>query len=478
MARIPEAEIEWLKAEVSVERLAEARGIALKRHGGNLLGLCPFHDDREPSLVITPDKNLWHCLGACQTGGSVIDWVMRAEGVSFRCAVELLRADLPSLAAVPSERRGRQAGPVAKKSTTVKLPTLAEATTDEAVLMRQVADYYHATLKESPEALGYLEKRGLRSAELVERFRLGFANRTLAYRLPQKNRQAGAELRGRLQRLGILRESGHEHFNGSVVVPIFDGEGRVVELYGRKVTPNLRAGTPLHLYLPGPHRGVWNEATLAASKTVIVCEALLDAMTFWCAGHRNVTAAYGVEGFTEDHYAALERHGVEQVLIAYDRDEAGDRAAEKLAMRLGERGVESFRVQFPRGMDANEYALKMTPASKAFELVLRQAQWLGKGRAKPTLALPAGMSDALVSVPAAVTSESAPMSDAESSAPSPASVPAPALVVDEDGVVLEEPAAHEELDALAGIASVATSVSDAECIPSLVAESEAPRAER
>jgi DNA primase len=64
MARIPESEIERLKRDVSLERLAEARGIVLKRHGADLVGLCPFHDDREPSLVISPAKNLWHCLGA------------------------------------------------------------------------------------------------------------------------------------------------------------------------------------------------------------------------------------------------------------------------------------------------------------------------------------------------------------------------------------------------------------------------------
>ena len=101
MARIPEHEVERLKREVSVQRLAEARGIKLHRHGADLLGLCPFHDDRNPSLVITPAKNLWHCLGACNAGGTAIDWVMRANGVSFRHAVELLRADYLPLAAAP-----------------------------------------------------------------------------------------------------------------------------------------------------------------------------------------------------------------------------------------------------------------------------------------------------------------------------------------------------------------------------------------
>ena len=100
MARIPESEIERLKREISVERLAEARGVKLKRHGADLIGLCPFHDDHEPSLVITPSKNLWNCLGACRRGGDVIAWVMQSEGVSFRHAVELLQNDYQPLAAV------------------------------------------------------------------------------------------------------------------------------------------------------------------------------------------------------------------------------------------------------------------------------------------------------------------------------------------------------------------------------------------
>lgn len=386
MARIPEAEIERLKAEISLERLAEARGVQLKRHGADLMGLCPFHDDHTPSLVISPEKNLWHCLGACQAGGTVIDWVMRAEGISFRHAVELLREGLPALAAnaAPTSKRGRQVGKVAKHSTVTKLETAVEQQAEDDRVLERVVGFYHEALKESPEALEYLASRGLRSSEMTERFRLGFANRTLGYRLPQKNRTAGAELRGQLERLGIFRASGHEHFNGSLVIPIFDEQGRVTEMYGRKVTPKLRPGTPLHLYMPGPHRGVWNVEAFQATREIILCEALIDALTFWCAGFRNVTAAYGVEGFTEDHWKALERYGTERVYIAYDRDEAGDRAAEKLANELMARGIECFRVQFPRGMDANAYALKVTPADKSLALVLRQAVWMGKGVAPAT----------------------------------------------------------------------------------------------
>jgi DNA primase catalytic core len=372
MARIPENEVERLKREVSVQRLAEARGIKLKRLGADLHGLCPFHDDKTPSLIITPAKNLWHCMGACNAGGTVIDWVMRADGISFRHAVELLRADHLPLHASPIQ-------PV-KVGTVRKLPPPVERDADDRVLLMQVVDYYSETLKQSPEALKYLSSRGLTSPEMIDRFRLGFANRTLGYRLPAKNRAAGADMRGRLQRLGVIRESGHEHFNGSIVIPVFNSSGEVVEMYGRKITPNLREGTPNHLYLPGAHKGVWNEEALGTSKEIVLCESLIDALSFWNAGIRNVTASYGVNGFTADHRRAFEKHGIERVYMAYDRDEAGDKAAAALAPELMGMGIECFRVQFPKGMDANEYSLKVTPAAKSLAMLLNKAEWLGKGQ--------------------------------------------------------------------------------------------------
>ena len=372
MARIPEAEVERLKREISVERLAEARGVKLTRQGADLIGKCPFHDDRTPSLVITPAKNLWHCLGACNAGGDVIEWVMRAEGVSFRHAVELLKREHFSLAAGPIQ-------PV-KRSTIPKLPPPVAREANDRALLVEIVDYYSRTLKQSPEALKYLASRGLQSSEIIDRFRLGFANRTLGYELEEKSRVAGAEMRSRLQQLGILRESGHEHFNGSVVVPVFNASGEVVEMYGRKITAKLREGTPLHLYLKGEHRGVWNEQALEASKEIILCEALIDALTFWVAGFRDVTASYGVNGFTADHRAAFAQHGTERVYIAYDNDEAGNKAAEKLAEELIGMGIECFRVEFPKGIDANEYARKVTPAAKSLGVLLNRASWLGKGQ--------------------------------------------------------------------------------------------------
>ena len=105
--------------------------------------------------------------------------------------------------------------------------------------------YYQERLKQTPEALAYLARRGLDDAELIERHRLGFADRTLGLRLPEKTRKAGHEIRSRLQKLGLLRDSGHEHFNGSIVIPVISPSGEITEVYGRKINDNLRDGTPL-----------------------------------------------------------------------------------------------------------------------------------------------------------------------------------------------------------------------------------------
>jgi DNA primase catalytic core len=367
--RIPEAELEQIKRGTDLAALVRAKGIELRPHGtGHLAGKCPFHEDSTPSFIVTPAKNLFHCLG-CGAGGTVIDFVMRHDGLSFRHAVEVLRSDQASALVATTTPT--------KKATVPKLPPPVEYEADDQTLLVQVIDYYHERLMQTPAALAYLEKRGIRSDEAIKHFKLGFADRTLGLRLPQKNRQTGAAIRERLEKLGVYRESGHEHLNGCLVVPILGANGEILGAYGRKIIENQSTGIR-HLYLPGPHRGLWNPACLG-SREVILCEALLDALTFWTHGHRNVTTAYGVEGFTEELLDALVLAKTERVFIAFDRDEAGERGAAKVAERLMARGVDCRRVLFPHGQDANEYARKVQPADKALAVLLNAAAWLGNG---------------------------------------------------------------------------------------------------
>ncbi len=229
-----------------------------------------------------------------------------------------------------------------------------------------------------------ITQRGLDDPELIDYFKLGYANRTLGLTLPIKQVKAGAEIRQHLQRVGLYRESGHEHFNGSLVIPVMDrrdGHCRIHEVYGRKLLNNLRKGTPKHLYLPGPHQGVFNPECLA-SEEIILCESLIDALTFWRWGFKHVTCSYGTGGFTQELFNALVEHKTQRVLIAYDRDDAGNTAAENVAKKLQEAGIDCYRVLFPKGMDANDYALSVQPARKSLELVLRHAEFMGKGEQK------------------------------------------------------------------------------------------------
>jgi DNA primase len=358
--------------EIAVQRLVEAAGVKLDPRGPGLVGACPFHDDAGTAFTIDPKANTWRC-DTCKAGGSVVEFVMKSEGVSRRHALELLAQGLPL--------QGNAAPGKVKGSSVKKLPPPVQADADDQQFLRDVVDYYHQTLKQSSEALAYLESRGLRSAEAIDHFKLGYANRTLGYRLPDKNRVLGKELRGRLTKLGIFRDSGHEHLSGSLAIPVFDADGNVVQVYGRKTTPGLRPGTQLHLYLPGELRGVWNIEALAASKTIVVAKSLIDALTFWCAGHRNVTAIYGPKGITDDLFAGIRQNGTKTVLLAFRRDAQGDKLADAIAGALVVRGVCCYRVQFPAGMDANDYACSSADPQQALGQVLRQAVWLGKGQA-------------------------------------------------------------------------------------------------
>jgi len=347
MKWISEQEVARLKAEFPLTRLCEHYGLALQPHGKDLAACCPFHEDRTPSFIVTPEKNLWNCLAGCG-GGSVIDLVMRMEKIAFRRAVERLlemEGKTPAVASVKTKSGKQYASLVGD----------GEELTDAQLLLR-VADFYHQTFLNQPQAMQYLQKRGCFHPEAVKQFKLGYANRTLAYRLPPEALAAGKVLRERLQRLGILRESGHEHLTGCVVFPVFTPahDGPIIgEIYGRRLVKPVRNASE-HLYLPGKHSGVWNAAGLHGKREWLLCEAAMDALSLYVHGYEGVTWSYGVRGFTPDHWALLQACRPDRLTICYDNDEAGNTAANELAHQLEAVGVEAWRVEWPRESDAND----------------------------------------------------------------------------------------------------------------------------
>ncbi|MGD7708305.1 CHC2 zinc finger domain-containing protein [Microlunatus sp. Y2014] len=431
MARIPDAELARLKAEVSVQRLVEGCGVELRRQGKDLVGRCPFHEDDTPSLVVTPGKNLWHCLGACGRGGGPIDWVMTAQGVSFRHAVELLREASPALSTVTlTHPRTGGSGP-ASRSASAKLPALVTPDAADQELLDKTLGFYAEALATHEGAQAFLAKRKIDDPEAVEQFRVGFVDRTLGYRLPGSQTAAGRQVRKRLRGLGLIKSTRHEHFRGYLTFPVLDAEGHVGEVYGRLLgTPDSRTKPPKHLYLPGPHRGVWNVAAFADTDELIVCESIIDALTLWCAGFRHVTAAYGTDGWTDEHQAAVEAHGIRRVLIAFDADPAGDKGAKTLAAELATIGVESYRVELPPGQDVNEVAVGAKLPAETLGKFLRKASWMD------ALARPAPQT--LPRPEPVVEEPPAPEPEPVEDAPEPEPEPLPAAEVVEPG--LDSPA--------------------------------------
>lgn len=374
MPRIPVEHIERIKREVPIEELVREYGIELEVRGKDLFGHCPWHEDSDPSFSVTPGKNLWNCLAGCG-GGDTIQFVMRCEKVSFREAAEKLLSRLglapPRLEEIKTYKGTRE------------ILALPGEDLSGGRLMGIVADFYHSTFCNQPQAMAYLQKRKCFHPEAVKLFRLGYGNRTLGYRVPTTT-LAGRELKLRLQRMGILRESGHEHLSGSIVVPLFNEHGEVVQMYGRKIEKVMREA-PKHLYLSGELRGVFNRAALEHQKEILLCESILDALTLWSAGLRNVTTTFGTNNFTPELWELLKKLGPQRIILCFDHDEAGEEAVKKYTPELIKLGAKILRAKLPYGEDINEVARNANNPSYALAACIERAEEIAYSRKEPRL---------------------------------------------------------------------------------------------
>lgn len=242
---------------------------------------------------------------------------------------------------------------------------------DDQKLLAQVIDFYRRALQQDAEALDYLHQRGITNGEALDYFRIGYANRTLGLTLPVKQLKAGKLIRERLQQVGIYRSSGHEHFNGSIVFPITaaDGSGRIVDIYGRKTNHELRKGTPLDTHLNEERRGVWNIEAFRVGQEIILAPSLFDALTFWNYGYRNATC-YFDNTLTDDLMAAMAEFNIRRVLVS----------DETHAPKLLAAGTDVHLMRFPQNVNANKYAQGFSNGASALGMVIRRAEWIGKGQ--------------------------------------------------------------------------------------------------
>ena len=328
-------DIDELKRNVRILDVLERYGIETERQGNKHMALCPFHDDHNPSLSIDPVKNVWHCFG-CNAGGTVIDFVMKKEGLPFKDAVDRMLLGTGAVVRAASLEKS--------KSDAVRLSP------DERRQILDVIEHYHRTLSgEDGRGLDYLRRRHIADPETLKTFKVGYCNGTLKKVLPESSIPA-------LKKIGLLRQDGSETFEGCIVVPVFADDGSLGECFARFIVDRKPTN---HLYLPGPHRGALNARAAEVYEDIILTEAAFDALTFYAHDVKNVIPCYGTGGFTEDHRAALKN--TRRVFFAFDNDQAGEDGAKRIAQTLDAVGIECHRVKIPAelGKDVNEYAARL-----------------------------------------------------------------------------------------------------------------------
>jgi DNA primase len=327
------ADFDQIKKTTDLAAVVQSYGIALKAQGKDRIGLCPFHDDNNPSLRVTPGKNLFRCM-SCGATGNVLQFVAKMENLTIK------EAALKLAGSIPGVQRG---------SALPAPPSSPPRPANAAELLQRVTSFYARTLAKDRTGLAYLKSRRLDDPAMLETFSVGYCNGTLKQALPK-----AGEIIEQLQALGILNEKGNECFYGRITVPIHDATGNVVGLYGRRLTDDQ----PKHLYLRGESRGVCNGVTAKTTQSLIVTEAIFDAMSLWAAGFRNVIPMGGKDGWTADHDRLIQENGVTEIILALDNDEPSRKATEALQTKLASQVKAVHRVTWPEGVkDANAFFL-------------------------------------------------------------------------------------------------------------------------
>jgi DNA primase len=290
---------------------------------GRLMGLCPLHSDHKPSFLVDRNKSLFYCYG-CGRGGDVIRFVELYRQVKFSQAVALLH-----------QWRGL------------------------APLLHEAADFYRMQLHRHGEAMAYLHQRAVRSPELIEHMRIGYA--------------PGGCLRGWLTQLGhplptlrqagLVTAAGYDAYMHRIVFPL---EGN---LYGRSIS----ASAPPHRFLPGAKGGLYSWEQVRRYPEVILVEGLFDYAVLWQAGFHNVTCSMGSHLNVHQYRQLCDR--LRTVYLAFDADTngSGQQASQSLACRLREQGMNVRRVSLPDGHDPNSFFVQDGDAHQ-FQLLLEAAR--------------------------------------------------------------------------------------------------------
>ena len=357
--RYPEEVVEEVRMKNDIVDVISGY-VKLQKKGSNYFGLCPFHNEKSPSFSVSPSKQMYYCFG-CGAGGNVITFVMEYENYSFMEALQML-ADRAGVA-LPKQEYSKEA----KEDADLRTALLE--------INRMAANYYYYQLTNPQGEAGYryLRDRQL-SDDTIRHFGLGFANKT-SDDLYRYLRAKGYDDR-------ILKETGlvtieergaHDKFWNRVMFPIMDVNNRVIGFGGRV----MGAGEPKYLNSPetklfDKSRNLYglNYARLSREKYILICEGYMDVIAMHQAGFTNAVASLGT-AFTTQHAALLKRY-TDKVVLTYDSDGAGTKAALRAIPILRDVGMSIRVLNMQPHKDPDEFIKNM--GAEAFRERIEQAR--------------------------------------------------------------------------------------------------------
>ena len=336
-------QIQEIKARLNIEDVIGSY-VQLKKAGRNLKGCCPFHNEKTPSFIVSPEKQIAHCFG-CHWGGDVIKFVQDYEKVEFIEALE----SLASRAGVKLEKRG---GSAQNKSQKEMLKNLHKS----------AAEFFEKELVENKSALKYLTDRGIKT-ETIKAFQIGWApddyHRSHTYLEKEGYSKQDIVLAGIGSKKQMASEEIFDRFRGRIIFPIWDNLGAIIAFGGR----TLKNEKDMAKYLNSPDTPIYSKGNviygfnlakkeIRSTEKAIVVEGYFDVISAHQAGFKNVVASSGT-ALTEHQLKLLKRHAKE-IIFSFDADPAGQGAAIR-SIELGQELDCNIKIlNIPDGKDPDD----------------------------------------------------------------------------------------------------------------------------
>ena len=356
---IPREIIEEVLYRTDIESLVGSY-VSLRRSGSNLFGLCPFHSEKSGSFSVSPAKKMFYCFG-CGAGGDAITFVMKAENLEYVDAIEFLAAKV----GITIPQDGKVEAGMSRKRV--------------FEMNREAASFFHKCLldpKYGAEGLRYLtETRGL-SMAFIKHFGLGYAPNDFGMLMNHMKRLGYTEeelitgfLCGKSQNTGRP----YDYFRNRVMFPIIDVTGNVIAFGGRVMDdskPKYLNSSDTPGFKKSKNLFALNYAKNHCEESLILCEGYMDVIALHAAGFQNAVATLGTSLTAEQ--ARMMTKYTKKVLISYDSDEAGQRAADRAIRILGEVGLDVRVLKLPDAKDPDEFIKRF--GADRLRMVLKESK--------------------------------------------------------------------------------------------------------